>query len=889
MHLSHASRCSLLLALVCGLTAAAAPAAPDLTLRYDAPAADRQWSSHALPLGNGRLGCMLFGNPFRERLQFNVDSLWTGDENPSGQYDSMGAYQNFGELLFEMEGPAADRVEVVAASDHRPYYAQESVASAADGDVNTKWCVEPRGQPVACEARLPAPTAVASYTLTSTPENRPDRDPKTWELAGSDDGAVWQTLDRREGQPAFEARGAARSFTVAAPRPFRRYRLTLLANQGGSHLQLAEIGLTGVTFGQEAAAPAAGYRRSLDLATGLHAVRFTAGGTAYTRETFASHPAQVIVSRLTADRPGALSGALRLRGAHGEQTGDDAAGLVFHGALPNGLAYAARLQALAEGGSVSVADGLLRFTRCDRLTVLLAAATGYAPDPARNWTGAEPGAATRDALARAGARSYEALRQEHLADVASFMGRVELDLGKSAPDRRDLPTDARLAAYGQGAADPELEALLFQYGRYLLQACSRPGTLPANLQGLWNDSNNPPWHSDYHANINVQMNYWPAEPANLADCHTAFLDLVRSQLPAWRKATAAAREFQTPQGPAQGWAIRTSHNIHGGLGWKWDKTANAWYAQHFWEHYAFSGDTAYLRDTAYPLMREVCAFWLGQLKVLPDGRLAVPDAWSPEHGPDEDGVSYSQQIVWDLFNNTVAAADALGADREYRATLAAARDRLVGPQVGRWGQLQEWLADRDDPKDQHRHTSHLFAVYPGRQISRTATPEFARAAAVSLAARGQAGDSRRSWTWPWRCALWARLGEPEKCHAMIRGLLTHNTLPNLFANHPPFQLDGNFGITAALCEMLVQSHGGEVALLPALPQAWPDGRVRGLRARGGYELDLAWSRGRLTGATLRAARPGPCAVRYGDTLATHPVQPGSPLSLKADLTCGAAP
>jgi len=730
------------------LLAAAFPAAADraLVLHDTKPANDKAWSSEALPLGNGRLGCMLFGGVFRERLQFNVDSLWTGDDNPSGDYKSMGEYQNFGDLLIEF----------------------------------------------------------------------------------------------------------------------------------------SEIGLAGARRDESAPTPA-GYRRSLDLATGLHTVTFASGGITYTRETFASQPDDVIVMRFAADKPGALSGAVKLVGAHQETTFADPRDLSFSGALPNGLSYAARLRAVAEGGTVESANGVCRFVRCDRLTLFLGAATSYVPDAARRFIGDPPEPARREQIARAAAKPYAALKRAHLADVAAFMGRVALDLGSTEAAQRDLPTDRRLAAYAGGAADPELEAILFQYGRYLLQSCSRPGTLPANLQGLWNNSNNPPWHSDYHANINVQMNYWPAEPANLADCHTAFIDLIRSQLPVWRAATAAAKEFQTANGPARGWAIRTSHNIAGGLGWKWDKTANAWYCQHLWEHYAFGRDKTYLKEVAYPIMKETCDFWMDQLKTLPDGRLVVPNAWSPEHGPDEDGVSYSQQIVWDLFDNTVAAADALETDPSYRNALAAARDRLLGPQIGKWGQLQEWMTDRDDPKDQHRHTSHLFAVYPGHQISLAKTPELAKAAAVSLAARGEAGDSRRSWTWPWRCALWARLGEAEKCHRMVRGLLTHNMLPNLFANHPPFQLDGNFGITAAICEMLLQSQTGEVVLLPALPQAWPSGSVRGLRARGGFEIDLAWQNGRLSTATIRSAVGGPCTVRCGEKTATLATAPGKSYALDGEL------
>ncbi|HEX4084233.1 MAG TPA: glycoside hydrolase family 95 protein [Chthoniobacteraceae bacterium] len=619
--------------------------------------------------------------------------------------------------------------------------------------------------------------------------------------------------------------------------------------------------------------PVADYRRQLDIAQSLARVQFTAGGGHFVREYFCSHPAGVMVIRLTADQE--LNGAIHFEDAHRAVSTASAAGIDCAGALPNGLKYETRVVAIPQGGVVAAQGGGLAFSHCRGLVLLVAAGTDYAMNYASHYRGADPHAALEQALQAAASMSFDAIERRHIQDYQALFNRVSLNLGQSTPAQLAAPTDKRKIA-AVDTFDPGMEALLYQYGRYLLISCSRPGGLPANLQGLWNDTNNPEWHSDYHTNINIEMNYWPAETANLAECHLPLFDLVRSQLPAWRIATDASPELKTPSGAmtTRGWAVRTSHNIFGGMGWRWDKTADAWYCQHFWEHYAFSGDKDFLRTVAYPVMKEVTQYWEDHLKTLPDGRLVVPNAWSPEHGPTEDGVSYSQEIVWDLFTNYVQAAAALGVDPGYAAKILAMREKLVTPKIGRWGQLQEWMEDIDSPNDHHRHTSHLFGVFPGRQFSPVTTPAMAAAAKKSLDARGPTGDVRE-WSYAWRTALYARLYDGEDAHFMFRQLFSaRNTCPNLFGLHPPMQIDGDFGITAAVAEMLVQSQAGEIDLLPALPRDWATGSVSGLRARGGFVIGLAWKDGKLLNATFRSTGGTNCLVRYGAQTERIALKPG---------------
>ncbi|MBT3192437.1 MAG: family 78 glycoside hydrolase catalytic domain [Verrucomicrobia bacterium] len=698
----------------------------------------KHWQNDGFPLGNGRLGCMAFGMIQKERLQFNVDSLWTGDQNLEGEYKgaTFGAYQNFGDLYIELEG--------------------------------------------------------------------------------------------------------------------------------------------GAGYGN--------YRRELDVEKALCSVSYVRDGVHFEREYFCSKPGDVIAARFTAGKKGQHSGRIRLVGAHDEVTRVDGNLMVFSGQLENGLDYEAQLVVIADGGQLTADGDVLEFSNCDGLTLYLAADTSYVSDYERKFMGDHPRGRLSRTVESAAASTYEDMKAEHQRDYSALYDRVHLDIGSTHPDQLALPMDQRLEKIrSQDVADPDLEELLFQYGRYLLIACSRPGALPANLQGLWNYSNNPRWLSDYHSNINLQMNYWGAEPANLAECHTPLLDMLNASLEPFRQGTRL--EFGDD---IRGFTIRTSHNPYGGMGWKWNIPASAWYARHFWEHYAYGGDKEFLEKVAYPYLKEVCHYWEDHLKELPDGKLVAPDGWSPEHGPREDGVAHDQQIIWDLFSNTIKASEALGVDEGYRQTLTSMRDRLVGPKIGSWGQLQEWMEDRDDPDCEHRHTSHLYAVYPGYQISRGQTPDFAEAAAVSLKARGESGDSRREWAWTWRTALWSRLGDAEMAHHMIRSFLKHNMLDNLIGVHPPLQIDGSLGITGSMCEMLMQSHlqepGGRsqeaggagpvsniqssitqssiLHLLPALPKAWTTGHVKGLRARGGFTVDIKWTDGKLVSARVRADRKGSCTVRY---------------------------
>ena len=641
------------------------------------------------------------------------------------------------------------------------------------------------------------------------------------------------------------------------------------------------------------------YRRSLSLDSALATVSFVKDKVSYRRDYFISYPHQVLVMRFSANQPGQQNLTLSYAPnpeSNGSMQAIGQASLCYEARLKsNQMAYTVRITALPSGGTLQNDGQRLLIKGADEVVFLVTADTDYRmnfdpdfTDPT-TYVGVNPSETTAQWMAEAQKQGYEGLLKAHLNDYQALFQRVKFELNPSANASTtankeaaasashqtiipDYPTPERLKRYRQGESDFYLEQLYYQYGRYLLIASSRPGNLPAHLQGLWHNHVDGPWHVDYHNNINIQINYWPACSTGLSDCMVPLIDFIRLlQKPGQRTAKAYFG--------ARGWTASISANIFGfttplrdeDMSWNFNPMAGPWLATHLWEYYDYTRDRAFLQQVGYPLIRESARFAVDYLWHKPDGSYTAAPSTSPEHGPIDQGATFVHAVVREILLNAIEASRLLGCDKGERKSWEEVLTHLAPYAIGRYGQLMEWSRDIDDPDDHHRHVNHLFGLHPGHTISPITTPQLADAARVVLTHRG---DGATGWSMGWKLNQWARLHDGNHAYMLYQNLLKNGTLDNLWDTHPPFQIDGNFGGTAGVTEMLLQSHAGFIHLLPSLPEAWSEGAVSGLEARGNFMVSLRWQGGELSEVTLLSRQGGRCTLRYKGAEITLNTQKG---------------
>jgi alpha-L-fucosidase 2 len=918
-------------AILCGLSvlsAVDAPAEP-MSLWFTTPAVTYLESN---PLGNGRLGAMDFGGVDDCRVVLNESSVWSGGPYDANRYDAhqsleatrkaifsgdletaknlldanfkygegisgwgdknqFGCYQILGDLTLRFKSSDL-RPGVTSPSGHASgdgvgvamgismngvagapttLSTGKSIRSTFDGSDQTKWCVPNAGNAVIWQASLPAAQKVSDYSVTSA-DDMPVRDPKEWTLEGSNDGKQWTTLDKQVMPEPFPNRFEKKSFTIAKPAAYRIYRFTFIPRD--AYFQLSEINLTGLELPTNSTVPA-DYRRDLNVMRGVSTTQFSVEGTKFQRELIVSKPAEVIAMRIRATKKGALHFSANLSRAENAKVRADGKTLVMEGQLPfnkpgkgesgEGVKFLTVLAVSTVGGKTTTTPEGVIIEGADEAVLLISAGTNLRNEGYEKQV--------NDRLKAALAQPFEKLLTDATTDHASLMNRCKLEL-PAGPNAK-LPTPERVRLNEQ-SPDPALAALYFQFGRHLIVSSSRADSaFPSNLQGIWADEYTTPWNGDFHTNINLQMNYWAASSANLAECEWPLMRFLEGMAKEGEKTAKAY--FNAP-----GWVAYHTQNpwfetAPSYLAASAGPTCGAWLVQHVWEHYQFSQDKEFLKKY-YPLLRGAAEFCAAALVEDPRTKhlVTVPSS-SPENAfayiaPDGSrkngwlcaGSTYDMQIMRGLFKATAAAARILETDADFAQSIEATCARLAPTKLNSAGRIMEWQEDYEEIEINHRHSSHLWGLYPGDEINAN-TPELLEGARKSLDRRG---DASTGWSMAWKALFWARLNDGNRAEKLLSMLIGRGA-SNLFCLHPPFQIDGNLGGCAAVAEMLVQSHDGTITLLPSLPASWNKGKVTGLRARGNFTVDLAWDDGKVTHYRIASPESKKVTVKINGTEISH--------------------